>query len=268
MFPLKTATFPSNAADLARLLNKSLRDLLALARDPVELREISYPHLAELFASLDGAQLRGQPPSMPSLAADRVPALTIDSFRAKGSGMSVGPAAIDFLLEAQNLDLHRAPDTEGNIVLVPHKAGKGRIEVSVSPTDIETLIAEVAKAEAGKHGVTVDSVQLMLRSNSPRSLAAEVRLRAKKLFLSASIRITGQVDLDEALLARISGLDCTGDGALASIACGVLKPHLQKIDGREFPLMSLPLGEIRLRDVRIAVGDNLSVTAEFGSAPA
>jgi len=268
MFPLKTATFPANAVDLAQLLNDSLRDLFALTRDPVELREISYPHLAELFAFLDGAQLRGQPPSMPLLAANLVPALTIDLFRAKGSGMSVGPAAVDFLLEAQDLDLHRAPDVEGNIVLVPHRAANGRIEVSASASDLEALIAEVAKSEAGKHGVTIDGVQLSLRSNRPRSLAAEVRLRAKKLFLSASIRITGQVDLDETLFARISGLDCTGDGALASIACGVLKPHLQKLNGREFPLMSLPLGEIRLRDVQIAAGDKLSVTAEFGSAPA
>jgi hypothetical protein len=106
----------------------------------------------------------------------------------------------------------------------------------------------------------------MLRSKSSRSLAAEVRLRAKKLFLSASIRITGQLDLDEELNARISGLNCAGDGAIATMACGVLKPHLEKIDGREFPLMSLPLGKIRLRDVQLAVGDKLSVTAQFGSA--
>ena len=86
--------------------------------------------------------------------------------------------------------------------------------------------------------------------------------------MSAALRIIGQLDLDEKLNAKISGLDCTGEGAIASVACGVLKPHLQKIDGREFPLMSLPLGEVRLRDVRIAVGDKLSVTAEFGSAPA
>jgi hypothetical protein len=266
MFPLKTANFPSNSADLARILNKSLRDLFDLTRDPVELREVSFPHLAELFVSLDGAQLRGQPPSIPSLAGKPVAALTVDSFRARGTGMSVGPAAIDFALEAQNLDLHRAADSEGNIVLVPHKAATGRIEVSASSSDIEALIEEVAKTEAAKHGVTIDSVRLSLRSNSPRSLAAEVRLRAKKLFLSASIRITGQVDLDEALNAKISGLDCTGDGALAGIACGVLKPHLQKLNGRDFPLLSLPLGEIRLRDVQIAAGDKLSVTAEFGAA--
>ena len=94
---------------------------------------------------------------------------------------------------------------------------------------------------------------------------AEVRLRAKKLFISASLQVTGQLDLDEELNARISGLDCTGEGAMASVACGVLKPHLHTLDGREFSLMSLPLGEVRLRDVLIAVGDKLAITAEFGS---
>jgi hypothetical protein len=49
------------------------------------------------------------------------------------------------------------------------------------------------------------------------------------------------------------------------MACGILKPYLQKFDGREFPLMSLPLGEIRLRDMQLSVGDQLCVTAEFGS---
>jgi hypothetical protein len=52
---------------------------------------------------------------------------------------------------------------------------------------------------------------------------------------------------------------------MATVACGILKPYLQKIDGREFPLTSLPLGEIRLRDVRLTLDDKLSVRAEFGS---
>jgi hypothetical protein len=266
MFPLNTATFPSTAADLTRLLNKSLRHAFEIDGDPVTIRDASYPHLEELTISLDGVRLRGQPPSIPSLSSKPTPALEVDSFNINASGLSVGPATIDFSLAARGIDLRQATDSEGNIVLVPHNAADGRVEIFVSPSDLEALIAEVARTEAGKQGVTIDNVQLLLRTKSSRSLAAEVRLRAKKLFLSASIRITGQLDLDEELNATISGLDCIGEGAIAGIACGVLKPHLQKIDGREFALMSLPLGEIRLRDVQIAVGDKLSVTAEFGSA--
>ena len=55
-----------------------------------------------------------------------------------------------------------------------------------------------------------------------------------------------------------------GAGWLGSLACGVLEPHLAKLNGRSFPLMALPLGEVRLRDVRLAASDKLSVTAEFG----
>jgi hypothetical protein len=266
MFPLKTATLPANASDLASRLNESLRDLFNLSRDPVELRPVSYPHLASLFVSLDGAQLPAQPPSLPSLTGKPAPAVTIDSFSVNGAGLSAGPASIDFALRAQGVVLHHVTDREGHVVLLLHKAAEGRVEISASLADLEALIAEVSKTEAGRHGVAIDRVQLSLRSTTPSSLAAEVRLRAKKMFLSTSLRIAGQLDLDEELNAKISGLDCTGEGAIASVACGVLKPHLEKLEGREFPLMSLPLGEVHLRNVRIAVGDKLAITAEFGSA--
>ncbi len=267
MFPLNTDTFPTTADALKRLLNESLHQLFDLAQDPADLRANLYPHLNSLSISLDGAQMRQPPPAIPSLRSEPVPALTVGSFRVAGSPMKVGPAAVDFALDARDLKLHQAADGQGHVVLLLHNAADGRVEISATVADLEALIAEVAKSEAGKHGVNIDSVQLSLRSQSPRSLAAEIRLRAKKLFMTAALRITGQLDLDEKLTAKVSALDCIGDGAIASVACGVLKPHLQKIDGREFPLMSLPLGEVRLRDVQIAVNDKLIVTAEFGSAP-
>ncbi|MFN2621989.1 MAG: hypothetical protein ABR611_04005 [Chthoniobacterales bacterium] len=266
MFPLNTDTFPATTADLAQHLNDSLRELFNLSGDPVELCGKSYPHLESLIVSLDGAVLPDRPPERPSVASSPEPALTIDSFGVSASPLCVGPALVEFKLAARNVALHRALDRSGHLLLLLHNAANGRVEISAAVSDLEALIAEVAKAEAGRHGVNIDGVQLSLRSRSPRSLAAEVRLRAKKLFVSASLRITGQLDLDEELNARIDGLDCIGDGAIASVACGILKPHLQKLDGREFSLMSLPLGEVRLRDVRIALGEKLSVSAEFGSA--
>jgi hypothetical protein len=265
MFPLDTQTFPASAAELAERLNESLRGVFALSRDPVEVRDKSYPHLESVIASLDGARLPDRPPPQPSVAGTGAGALTIDSFRVAASPFLVGPAAVDFQLTATGVGLRQGKDRDGNVLLLLHDAAEGRVEISAALADLERLIAEVAKAEAGKHGVNIDSVQLLLRSSSPRSLAAEVRLRAKKLFVSASLRVTAQLELDEELNAKLSGLECTGEGAIASVACGVLKPHLQKLEGREFSLMSLPLGEVRLREVRIAVNDKLSVTAEFGS---
>jgi hypothetical protein len=266
MFPLKTKTFPENPAELAARLNESLRGVFQLQRDPAVVQEVAYPHLSSLTVYLDGAQMKGPPPPIPSVSGTTGPALTVDAFSASGSGLSVGPALLDFALEATGVTLNRANDAEGNIVLLLQKAAQGRVDISTATAGLEALIAEVATAEAGKHGVKIEDLQLSLRSDGPRSLAAEVSLRGRKLFLSAGLRITGRVDLDDALNARVSGLDCAGEGAFGGMACGVLKPHLEKVNGREFPLMSLPMGEVRLRDIRVAAGDKLTVNAEFGSS--
>jgi hypothetical protein len=268
MFPLSTKTFPSSAEALEGLLNETLHALFLTKTDPATVRAAVYPHLNEVNISLDGATLRENPPAPPAVSSATTPALEIDSMKINGAGLSAGPAQLDLSLSARSVALQQAPDSSGNIVLVLHRAADGAIALSTSVSDLETAIAEVAKIEAGKQGVAIDDVQLSLRSKSSRSLAAEVRLRARKSFLGAAIRITGQLDLDEQLNAKISGLDCLGDGVMAGVACGLLKPHLQKLNGRSFPLMSLPLGEVRLRDVQLAVGERLSVTAEFGSAAA
>ena len=266
MFPLNTDIFPVTAGELSRLLNDSLCALFVLSGDPVTISEKSYPQLASLTVSLNGARLPNRPPPMPSVVGTPQPALTIDSFQVSASPLLVGPASVELQITAQDVALHRASQRDGNLLLILHSAANGSVEISLGLSDLEALIAEVATAEAGKHGVNIESVQLSLRSRSSRSLAAEVCLRAKKLFVTASLRITGQLDVDEQLNAKLSSLDCAGEGTIAGVACGILRPHLQKLDGRQFSLMSLPLGEVRLHDVRIAVDQKLSVTAEFGSA--
>ena len=129
MFPLKTDQFPATSADLAYRLNESLREVFQLARDPVVVREAAYPHLSTLTVSLDGAAVKGRPPALPSVPHDGTPALTVDSFSANGSDLAVGPATIDFRLEASKVELSRAKDGNGHIVLLLQKAAEGRIDI-------------------------------------------------------------------------------------------------------------------------------------------
>jgi hypothetical protein len=109
-------------------------------------------------------------------------------------------------------------------------------------------------------------VRLALRARGARSLAVNVRLQAKKFLFRANIDIAGQLDVTDDFVAKASQLKCKGEGTVGSLACGVLEPHLKKLEGASFPLMSLPLGQIKLRDIRIAVADTVEVTADFGSA--
>lgn len=268
MFPLYTATFPSSATDLARLLNESLQRVFVAKPDPVTVREHSYPKIDAITISLDGARLRADPPRPPVISGETSPALEIEQLTLSALPFSLGSTAVNLSLSAREVQLGQGKDSNDQIVLSLESATDGKIEISATQTDLEALIAKLAQNQASKQGIMIDGVQLKLRQKNARSLAAEVRLRARKLFLGASIQVTGQLELDDQLNLRIADLNCTGDGGIATLACGILKPYLQKIDSREFPLMSLPLGEVRLRDVRLAVDENLTITAEFGSGKA
>lgn len=265
MFPLYTKTFPTNATDLASLLNESVLRVFSGVADPVTVRDKAYPKLAEIRLSLDGAELRADPPKPPNVKGSSSPALQVQELHINASELSLGLAIADLRLSARNVDLHQAADKKGEIVLVLQSAAEGEVEIGTAREELESAIAAVAKSEAGKQGVAIEDVKLTVQERGPRSMSAEVQLKGKKLFFSTVIRITANLDLDDELNATLSGLTCKGEGAIGGVACGILGPHLEKLDGRSFALMALPLGEVRLRDVRMSAGEKLTVTAEFGA---
>jgi len=262
MLSLLTATFPSSAADLQHRLNDALERIFISKPHPVTVSDHSYPRLSEIDISLDGARLRPEAPRPPSASGEVSPALEIDRLTVSASPLSVGPAALSLSISATAVQLGQSKDSNEQIVLSLKSAAEGTIKISMRQNDLEALITNLARNQASKQGVTIDGVQLTLRQESAHSLAVEVRLRLRKLFLGAALRVTGQLDLDDQFNLKISRLNCTGDGGMATLACGILKPYLEKFDGREFPLLPLP---ISLRDVRLAVGNDVAITAEFGS---
>lgn len=264
MFPLYTKTFPSTPAELQELLNASIQRVFDGVPVPVAVSGSKLPELARISIVLDGAELRPKPPAPPRPQALSTPALTIGELTISGNQLTIGPACADLQLTARDVQLHRSADAGGEIILVLKSAADGNVNVSLAKAALEKAIAAVAASEAGKHGVSIDQVRLNVAPRGERGVDAEVQLRGRKLFFSTVIRITAKLDLDDALDARVSGMRCDGDGAIGALACSVLAPHLQALDGRTFPLMALPLGEVRLRDVRLAAGERIGVTADFG----
>jgi hypothetical protein len=139
------------------------------------------------------------------------------------------------------------------------------MEISTMASDLESAVAKLAQDAAGKQGVTIEDVRLTLHQLGPREVEAEASARARKMFFATTIKLAAKLAIDDELNATLSGLKCTGDGAIGSLACGFLNPHLQKLEGRSFALMALSLGEIRLRGVRLSAGDKLTVSGEFSS---
>ncbi len=265
MFPLSAKTFPATAPELASLLSESLQCIFITNAEPVAIESDSYPSLQSLRISLDDAKLRPSPPRPPVVSGERSPALQVAELRLEGSRLSLGPATADLHLTARDVCLDQGRDAQDQIVLVLRSAADGQVAITTDKAELEKAIAALATREAGKQGVTIEGVRLMLQERNPRSLSAEVEVKARKLFFTTVIRIAAQLDLDHELNATLSGLACKGDGAIGTLACGVLTPHLQKLEGRTFSLMALPLGDIRLRDVRLAAGDRITVQAEFGA---
>jgi hypothetical protein len=267
MFPLSCKAFPPDAKALRAALEEGLCRVVTPAGPMVALEEKMYPELAAIRVSLDGAKAGERPPARPAPPVGAVePALQVAHLEISGRPMLVQRTKVELSCIARDVQLGQARDKEGNVLLLLQGAAEGNVAVAVALADLEALVLAGAKVEAGKQGVTVEDVRIELRSRSDRALDVVVQVRARKLFLSAAVRISGSMAIDEQLNARLSGLECAGEGTLGTLACGFIAPHLERFNGRELSLIALPLGELKLRDVRIAADRGLRITAKFGRA--
>lgn len=267
MLPLPSPTFPPDSETLRAALEESLARVVRPAGPMVTVEDAIYPKLTAIRVSLDGATAGELPPARPQPAVGAVePGLEVENFTVTGRPILIQRARVDLTCTARDVRLGQGRDQDGNLLLLLQEAAEGKVEVAIALSDLEALVLAGAKAEAARQGVTVASVEIELEARTERALDVVVQVRAKKLFLSAALRIRGHAEIDDKLNASLSGLECTGDGALGTLACGFIAPHLQRFNGREFSLLALPLGEVKLRDIRIAAGRELRVTAEFGRA--
>ena len=268
MFPLQTDSLPTNASALRDEIEKSLRLILQPSNgEMVTVEDENYPKLQAIRISLDGAAAGDRlPPRLTAPAGTSEPALQVEHFEMSGKPVRVQGAPINLHCRARAVALGQGRDAEGKVMLLLRDATEGDVEISLAVSDLEALVRRGATAAAQKQGVILEDVQVQLKSRSDRALDVAVQVRARKLFLTASVRVSGSLEIDDQLQARLSGLTCAGEGTLGTLACGFLGPHLERLQSRDFSLMALPLGEVKLRDVRIALGDELRVTAQFGHA--
>jgi hypothetical protein len=232
----------------------------------IAVEDRNYPELAALRVSLDEARVEGEIKPPPLVRGKVEAALQIEQLEISGRPFFVQRAAINLHAQARDVRVGQARDENQNVVLVFQDAAEGSVEVALTIRDLEAVILAVAKTEAARHGVSIEKVELELHARTERSLDLVAQVRAKKLFLTAAVKIAGSVEIDDAMNAHIAKLNCDGEGNLGTLACGFLTPHLRRFEKRTFPLAAHSLGEIKLRDVRVTAGQELRVTARFGRA--
>jgi hypothetical protein len=112
----------------------------------------------------------------------------------------------------------------------------------------------------------VKETRLAFTQRGPRALSFQADVTAKVMIMKAHLTVNGDADLDDALQLRISNLRLTGGGMAATLARGFLQPRFDKIQQKPIAVGALALGEIRLRDVAVAIeGQTISISAKFGS---
>jgi hypothetical protein len=221
-----------------------------------------YPALGVLQVDLTGAQVDPSRRPAPLAAAETGAVVTVRELCIAGRPIQIENARVTLDLLASDVRLRYARGESG-LWLVPIGVAEGRILLEVPRTDLEALILTHAKEAAQSHGANVTKLELKLTLLNPRSIAAEAVVTAKKTLLSGTVRLTGRLDIDDALTARISNLDCVGQGVVGSVAAAAIKPKVKQAEGRTIALGALAFEGLHPRDVRIESVDPLQIVATF-----
>jgi hypothetical protein len=254
---------PTTARQLAEALEGGLRTLTAIPPGRnIASADGAYPALDTLRVDLTGAQVDTTRRPAPPGAGETGAVVTARELRIAGRPIQVENARVTLELSATDARLRYARG-EGGLWLVPIGVAEGRMVVELARGDLEALILSHAREAGQAHGANVTKLDLKLALLGPRSIAADALVTARKTLLTGTVRLTGQLDIDEALAARISGLDCIGQGVVGSVAAAAIKPKLKRAEGRTMSLGTLVFEGLQPRDVRIESVDPLRIVGTF-----
>jgi len=156
--------------------------------------------------------------------------------------------------------------SEGPLQLVIKSGGAGRLEMEATTSEVEQGLHRVLSELAGNHGATIKNTQLNLNAVTPRSIKFDVTCTAKVFIATATLTVGGQLEIDDQLNARLSGVAVKGEGMIASMAQSMIQPRLAEWEGRVVPLGDYVAAGLTVRDLRISTGEKIRLEATFGPA--
>lgn len=268
MFYLGGSNFPATRETLAAAVTEGLRELLVLpsGREVVRIEGGNFPAFDRVTVDLTAARSDADrlPPELRG-AGQRRDGVFAARLEVAGHPLYLHQAAVDLSVSAADARFDYDRDSAGRPLLMLQQARDGRVTIQIKKQDLDSLVLVAAREAASRQGVQVVDTQTTLTQFDARSVAVDVRVKVKKMFISTTVTLRGKLRVDDTLNARVFDLACTGEGMLGELASGILRPHIQMINGQTFPLTALSLGEVRLHDLAMQVGDSVKVTAAFGS---
>jgi hypothetical protein len=272
MIPLGGDAFPTTAAELADALRAALREVVSLPdeRAAVSVLGDRYPDADRLRIDLSGGTVavRGRPED-PTGVGPAQPGPSFKSLELLAHPLHADGANLHFDLTAAGVRFQFDRTRTGKPVMTLAAASDGRSVVRVSRAEVEALATAKVREAARQYGVEIERTDFALTQLGPRSvrLEAKAAVQAKGLMkaVRGAVAFAGRADVDDRLVAKLSELNVTGEGMVIAMAVALIRGRLKALEGKEVPLTAFALGGVRLRDVEVQIGDELMVTAAFGS---
>lgn len=268
MFVFDTDQIPATSAQLTADITSSLRRKikLPLGASPVAVAG-ELPNLASLAVDVsDGVIDTNQPLPDPTVPQNAEPGPTAASLVIRGHPITIEEVALEFDLSASDVVFAYARNDRQELIATLRDAAHGHLSVRIDHEHLEQAILFVAKKVAASSGVAIQKVSASLTSVNPTTVDVLLNVTAKKL-VTAMLRISGRLSVDDRLTASATNLNAQGDGMVGGIAANFIRPHLQQLNGQPLPLLAFSLGNVRLRGIKVQTDDGVQIAADFGSAP-
>ena len=262
MLPLASPQFPASLEELSASLRAGFSARGIAARDIRATGE--WPQVTELAIDLSEAQF-SRATTLPKTASEAQPGVSIASLTISAAPFFFEKTPAHFELRASQAECEFARGANGESFLTLSRTATGSLAIEVQRADLESALKTIACGFLEKQGAQVKSAQLELIDRGPQSLGFRAEITAKAFVMTARVVVTGHLDLDAQLNLRLRELATSGDGMIASIASGFLRPRFVEIEKRVIPLAAYSFAGVALHGVRIRGGNSLRIDAQFGA---
>lgn len=263
MLPLLAESTPATIPELTEALTRGLQAQGLIPRQVVAEGGV-FPKIERLRIDLTEARLTRQI-RPPQVSGQPGPTVEVAQFELVGTPIYFETTALELRLVAEQVKSRLQMDA-GRGSLVLESAATGTASVEIAREALEALLHQIAVEAAGKQGLEVRKTSLSFTQEGPRTVSFRAEVTAKVFVMSATLALTGRLSIDEQMNARISDLVLDGDAMILKLAGGYARPHLDRLEGRVFPLLAFAAGGLKLEDVVLTVGTTLKVQARLGAA--
>jgi hypothetical protein len=265
MILLPSATPPASTDALRSALRALLSQVVAFVNDPVRISG-QFPALETLVIDLTNATPLDHPAARGTDSVGPVVGqFSADRFELLGQPFGDAARPVHIQASARNCRGEFLQANNNQTALRIAAADDGHLRLAVTRLTVQSIMLAEASKVARQQGVDIKDVQITWHTDTPRTLSAQVLIKAKKSFLpTATLRVTGRLSIDQSLTATLSNLSVEGEGMVGSLGAGLIRPKLQQAEGMTRSLLALPLDAVKIQDVRLlAAPDSLIIEADF-----